>query len=109
MPRHVLFTDLDDCLLDCDSSSFDQARSALGFFRSARTPVILVSGKTRAEIEPLRERLDHHDPFIVENGAAVYVPLETFDFTPESLALLRPGDREPDCPDLYSSEKDVAG
>lgn len=83
MPRHVLFTDLDDCLSDCDSSSFDQVRSALDFFRSARTPVILVSGKTRAEIEPLRERLDHHDPFIVENGAAVYVPLETFDFTPE--------------------------
>jgi mannosyl-3-phosphoglycerate phosphatase len=83
MPRYVLFTDLDGCLLDCDGSSVDQVRPALDSLRSAHIPVILVSGKTRAEIEPLRERLDHHDPFIVENGAAVYVPLGTFDFTPE--------------------------
>ncbi len=83
MSRYVLFTDLDGCLLDCDRSSFDHVRPALDSLRSARIPVILVSGKTRAEIEPLRERLDHHDPFIVENGAAAYVPFETFDFTPE--------------------------
>ena len=83
MSRYVLFTDLDGCLLDCDRSSFDHVRPALDSLRSAGIPVILVSGKTRAEIEPLRERLDHHDPFIVENGAAAYVPFETFDFTPE--------------------------
>ena len=83
MSRYVLFTDLDGCLLDGDTYSFDQARPALNALRSEHIPVVLVSGKTRAEIEPLRERLDHHDPFIVENGAAVYVPLETFDFPPE--------------------------
>jgi mannosyl-3-phosphoglycerate phosphatase len=83
MSRYVLFTDLDGCLLDGDTYSFDQARPALNALRSEHIPVVLVSGKTRAEIEPLRERLDHHDPFIVENGAAVYVPLETFGFSPE--------------------------
>ena len=83
MSRYVLFTDLDGCLLDTDTYSFDQAWPALDALRAEHIPVVLVSGKTRAEIEPLRERLDHHDPFIVENGAAVYVPLETFDFPPE--------------------------
>ncbi|MBX3331243.1 MAG: HAD-IIB family hydrolase [Nitrospira sp.] len=83
MSRHILFTNLDGCLLDSDTYSFDEARPALESLRSEHIPVVLVSGKTRAEIEPLRERLDHHDPFIVENGAAVYVPLETFDFPPE--------------------------
>ncbi len=35
---------------------------------------MLVSGKTRAEIEPIRQRLDNRDPFIVENGgAAIHV------------------------------------
>jgi mannosyl-3-phosphoglycerate phosphatase len=83
MLRHILFTDLDGCLLDSDTYSLDEARPMLDALRSEHIPVVLVSGKTRAEIEPLRERLGHHDPFIVENGAAVYVPLETFDFPPE--------------------------
>lgn len=80
MTRYLFFTDLDGCLLDRDTYSFEEARPALDALRSINIPVILVSGKTRAEIEPLRQRLDHHDPFIVENGAAVFVPSGTFDF-----------------------------
>jgi mannosyl-3-phosphoglycerate phosphatase len=80
MTRYLFFTDLDGCLLDSDTYSFEAARPALDALRAIDIPVILVSGKTRAEIEPLRQRLDHHDPFIVENGAAVFVPLNTFDF-----------------------------
>ena len=80
MSRYVLLTDLDGCLLDSDTYSFEDARPALEALRSINIPVILVSSKTRAEIEPLRQRLDHHDPFIVENGAAVFVPLDTFEF-----------------------------
>ena len=83
MSRYLLFTDLDGCLLDSDTYSFDEAKPALAALRAEEIPVILVSGKTRAEIEPLRERLGHQAPFIVENGAAVYVPLETFAFSPE--------------------------
>lgn len=83
MPRYLLFTDLDGSLLDSATYSFDKAQPALDILRSHTVPVILVSGKTRAEIEPLRERLNHQAPFIVENGAAVYVPFETFGFTPE--------------------------
>ncbi len=80
MTRYLFFTDLDGCLLDSDTYSFEAARPALDALRAVNIPVILVSGKTRAEIEPLRQRLDHHDPFIVENGAAVFVPLNIFDF-----------------------------
>ena len=83
MSRYLLFTDLDGCLLDSDTYSFDEAKPALEALRAEDIPVILVSGKTRAEMEPLRERLGHQAPFIVENGAAVYVPLETFAFSPE--------------------------
>lgn len=80
MSRYILLTDLDGCLLDSDTYSFEEARPALDALRSINIPVVLVSSKTRAEIEPLRQRLDHHDPFIVENGAAVFVPLDTFEF-----------------------------
>ncbi|HSN03533.1 MAG TPA: HAD-IIB family hydrolase [Nitrospira sp.] len=80
MPQYLIFTDLDGCLLDSQSYSFDAARPALQEIQARNIPLVLVSSKTRAELEPLREQLNHHDPFIVENGGAIVVPLGTFDF-----------------------------
>ena len=74
----VVVSDLDGTLLDSENYSFDDARSALAALREGRVPVILVSSKTRAEIEPLREALELKDPFVVENGGAAYVPRGTF-------------------------------
>ena len=80
LPRYLVFTDLDGCLLDSRTYSFDAARPALERLQANHIPVVLVSSKTRAEIEPLRQQLNHQGPFIVENGGAVFVPLGTFDF-----------------------------
>jgi len=80
MGHSFLFTDLDRCLADHNPSSFENAHPALEALQSEHIPVILMSGKTRAEVEPLRHGLNHSDPFIVENGAAVFVALNTFDF-----------------------------
>ena len=74
----VVVSDLDGTLLDRESYSFDDARPALAALREGQVPVILVSSKTRAEIEPLREALELKDPFVVENGGAAYVPRGTF-------------------------------
>ena len=83
MTHTVLFT-LDGCLLDHTADdSLESARPACQALRLHNIPLILVSGKTRAEIEPLRQRLDHRDPFIVEDGAAVFVPANTFEFSLE--------------------------
>ncbi len=75
----VVVSDLDGTLLDRESYSFDDARPALAALRESRVPLILVSSKTRAEIEPLREALELEDPFVVENGGAAYVPRGTFE------------------------------
>jgi len=83
MSQFLFFTDLDRCFSGNDPASSDQIRPALQALRALHVPAILVSGKTRAEIEPLREQFDHQDPFIVESGAAVFVPLGTFDFPVE--------------------------
>lgn len=80
MPQYLIFTDLDGCLLDSQSYSFDAARPALEEIQARHIPVVLVSSKTRAEIEPLREQLNHHGPFIVENGGGIFIPVGTFDF-----------------------------
>ncbi len=80
MTRYVVFTDLDGTLLDAETYDFAAAEPALEALRARRIPIVLVSSKTRAEMEPLRRRLEHHDPFIVENGAAVFVPQGLFAF-----------------------------
>ena len=69
MPRYVVFADLDQIALP-----------AVQALRAQGIPLVLVSSKTRAELEPIRRRLQHRDPFIVENGAAVFVPQGLFTF-----------------------------
>jgi mannosyl-3-phosphoglycerate phosphatase len=76
----IIFSDLDGTLLDPESYSFDGARPALALLKDMGIPLVLVSSKTRAEAEVWRERLDNHDPFIVENGGALYVPRTYFPF-----------------------------
>jgi len=72
--RLVVFTDLDGTLLRHEDYAWAAARPALDALALRGVPLVLTSSKTRAEIEAWRARLDLHDPFIVENGAALFVP-----------------------------------
>lgn len=74
----IVFTDLDGTLLDHYSYSADKASDLLDLLRIENVPVIFSSSKTRAEIEPLRSRLENVHPFICENGAAVCIPQDYF-------------------------------
>ena len=73
-PSLLIFTDLDGTLLDGQTYDFSPALCALNLIRSLKIPLILVSSKTRAEIEDLRTRLSLEDPFIAENGAGAFFP-----------------------------------
>lgn len=70
----LIFSDLDGTLLDHHTYSFEEARPALEEVRRRGIPLILVSSKTRAEIEAIRRSLDNRDPFIVENGGGIFLP-----------------------------------
>ncbi|MBD3388568.1 MAG: HAD-IIB family hydrolase [Candidatus Altiarchaeales archaeon] len=76
---HIVYSDLDGTLLD-GSYSFEEARSALNMLRERCIPLVLCSSKTRSEIEEYRGRMGLNDPFISENGSAIYVPDGTFSF-----------------------------
>jgi mannosyl-3-phosphoglycerate phosphatase len=90
MPNLIVFTDLDGSLLDGTTYSYKAATPALTALREQGIPLVLVSSKTRAEMEPLRQRLDHCDPFIVENGGAVFIPPGLFDFPLERMRTRSP-------------------
>jgi mannosyl-3-phosphoglycerate phosphatase len=84
---YVIFTDLDGTLLDAATYSYEAADRALARIARSRAPLILVSSKTRAEMEPLRSRLGLPDPFIVENGGAVFIPTGYFPFSVEGAVI----------------------
>jgi mannosyl-3-phosphoglycerate phosphatase len=77
----ILFSDLDGTLLHSHTYSSDPARPALEQLKRLGIPVIFCTSKTRAEVELWRQRLENVEPFIVENGGAVYLPHGYFPFT----------------------------
>jgi mannosyl-3-phosphoglycerate phosphatase len=72
--RILIFTDLDGTLLDNQTYDFKPALPALRLVHSLKIPLILVSSKTRAEIESLRKRLSLDSLFIAENGGGIFFP-----------------------------------
>lgn len=67
----MVFTDLDGTLLDHDSYSFEAALPALEALAAARIPVVPVTSKTLAELEPLMAALSLSGAAIAENGAVI--------------------------------------
>jgi mannosyl-3-phosphoglycerate phosphatase len=81
--KTIIFTDLDGTFLDEKNCSFRESLPALRVAQERGIPVIFCSSKTRAEIEHLRKATEADDPFIVENGSAIYAPEGYFPFTVE--------------------------
>lgn len=77
MSTLIVFTDLDGTLLDHFNYDFSAANSALSDLKTLGIPCVLNTSKTFAELVDLRQALHHRDPFIVENGAAVYIPKDS--------------------------------
>ena len=78
----VIFSDLDGTLLDHETYSFEGAAEGLRRLKEAGIPLVLCTSKTRAEIEEIRRDLGNRDPFITENGGAVFIPEGYFPFVP---------------------------
>ena len=71
---YLIFTDLDGTLLDHGTYGWEAARPALDRLKSEEVPWIIVTSKTRGEVELWRRELGNGHPFIVENGGAAYIP-----------------------------------
>jgi mannosyl-3-phosphoglycerate phosphatase family protein len=74
----LIFTDIDGTLIDFATYSFTEAADTVKEVLARHIPLILCSSKTRAEQESLRQVLAIPDPFIVENGSAIFIPPGTF-------------------------------
>ena len=88
VPRWVVFTELDGTLLEPPTFRYDEARQALDRLQKEGVPLVICTGKTRAETEHFRREMSNRDPFIVENGGAVYIP-EGYFKTPPAGSITR--------------------
>ena len=85
--NYIVFTDLDGTLIDHDTYDFDKAVPGIDILKGNGIPVIFCSSKTRAEQEVLRKALEIQDPFIVEDGGAVYFEKRDTEIIPSGAVL----------------------
>lgn len=88
MTNTIVFSDLDGTLLDHFTYQFTAAEQTLAQLNDAQIPVILNTSKTLAETTIIRHELQLETPFIIENGAAVYIPINTFKSQPKDTVTI---------------------
>ncbi|MFT5661208.1 MAG: mannosyl-3-phosphoglycerate phosphatase [Sulfurimonas sp.] len=75
--KYLVYSDLDGTLLNHDDYCFKDASEALSYLQTKSIPLIIVTSKTFAEVKPLQEKLNIKCPFIVENGAGIFIPSDS--------------------------------
>ncbi|MGY6650341.1 HAD-IIB family hydrolase [Wenyingzhuangia sp. IMCC45574] len=72
--KRIVFTDLDGTFINHDNYSFEEAQEAIDTLLDNDIPLIFTTSKTKAEVEILQNEVGIIEPFIVENGAALFIP-----------------------------------
>ncbi|MCK5560776.1 MAG: HAD-IIB family hydrolase [Thermoplasmata archaeon] len=80
MEKIIIFTDMDGTFLEKETYSYKAAEPGLALIREHQIPLVFCTSKTKAEIEYYRNRLGLNEPFISENGGAIFIPKDYFEF-----------------------------
>ena len=78
----IVFSDLDGTLLDHNTYGWQEAQPALNLCKKHHVPIVLVSSKTRAEMEFLRSKFSISAPFVSENGGGIFFQSDSFKEPP---------------------------
>ncbi len=79
--KRVVYTDLDGTLLDFSDYSYDTALPVLKILKKKNVPVVFCTAKTVSENRYYQKKTGINDPFIVENGGAIFIPNDYFSFS----------------------------
>ncbi len=85
MKKLIISTDLDGTLLDHHSYSWQAALPAIKKLQQLNHDIIINTSKTFKEVVLLQRKIGINAPFIVENGSAIYCPIDycsTLTFQP---------------------------
>lgn len=78
--KTVIFSDIDGTFLD-EKYSYGSTKPIVDKLLALGTSIVFNSSKTKAEIEFYRTAIGLAEPFISENGAAIFIPKNYFSFT----------------------------
>jgi mannosyl-3-phosphoglycerate phosphatase len=81
MKKILIFTDLDGTLLDAKNYEYTKAQRAIDVLKERGIPIIPCTSKTHLEVAKLQKRIGILDPFIVENGSAIFTVQNYFKIT----------------------------
>lgn len=79
MKRALFFTDLDGTFLDHHTYSYQESLEGLDILRELDIPLVMVSSKTRSEMQVLHLELHLDGPFVFENGGGIVWGMECDD------------------------------
>ena len=82
----VIFADVDNILVD-RFRSFEESAWAIDLLARNDIPLVLCSGKTRAQLEAVHQLLGIRHPFICEHGAAAFIPPGYFSRVPDGRSV----------------------
>jgi len=85
--KTLIFTDLDGTLLDHQTYQTDAALQTMAKLKEKNAAIIPNTSKTLDEVLLIRTDLQLDSPFIIENGAAVYIPVNYFNVQPQGTHL----------------------
>jgi mannosyl-3-phosphoglycerate phosphatase len=110
----LVVTDLDGTMLDHHSYDISAAKDAVDLLQQRGIPVVLNTSKTFAETLEIRVMLGITDPFIVENGSAIYLEKNDFDRPADATAygdfwLIELGERQQQISRLLASVQHDVG
>ncbi|WGO99339.1 HAD-IIB family hydrolase [Saccharophagus degradans] len=71
--EYLISTDLDGTLLDHHTYSWAEASPAINLLKEHAIPIVINTSKTREEVIALQQEIELCDPFIVENGSAIFI------------------------------------
>lgn len=85
MKNVIVFTDLDGTLLDANDYEYTKAQGAITVLKEQGIPIIPCTSKTHLEVADIQARIGILDPFIVENGSAIFIVQNYFNLIDNAL------------------------
>ena len=73
-PRQIIFTAVEGTLLHPAPGSWSAVLEALQALARQGIPLVLSSRGNRAQLDPLRRKLQHGHPFLTESGGGLFIP-----------------------------------
>lgn len=80
MTKTVVFADLDGTFLD-DKYNYQDTKPIVNQLAALGGSIVFCSSKTRSEIEYYHKAVGINEPFVTENGAAIFIPKDYFPFS----------------------------